>query len=1049
MPDPADRLLFSELRERAKELNCVYGIENLLAQETKPREWVLQQVAEILPSGMQYPDICAVSIELEGLSCRGQKYVVTPWQIEAPILIHDEQVGFVRVSYLEERPHEAVGPFLREEQRLLRSVADRLGHYLLYNRVRSLWQRIDAMASDSSPSREKGWQVVIQMLKDTDPQLANRMGRKMLNHLCAMGVAEAQEVLHRMEPQSGEGRENAPVVRLQMDEVVLPGRPFTLAAAYLPDEDILARIQKWMQEDRAGFLFKVINSPRSTLGDIADAMHRMHHVLSDEIPMSESSCKSLRVMLTHRLLTEQLEFCQVARDVARVADFRDVLQRVVMSAESHGKLGGKAAGLLLASWILSRSGQAGVARLKIPHTWYMASDAVLDFINYNELEDVWEQKFKDLATIRREYPNIIQLFKNSTFPPDLVKALSLALDDLGQVPLVVRSSSLLEDRLGTAFSGKYKSLFLANQGSKEERLAALLDAIAEIYASLLGPDPIEYRRERGLLEFDEQMGILVQAVVGQRVGKYWLPAFAGVAFSRNEFRWSPRIRREDGLVRLVPGLGTRAVDRVGEDYPTLMVPGQPNLRVNVVTEEMIRYSARMIDVLNLETNRFETLDIQSLLRDADGQYPLLDQVFSVLSRDMLRKPVPLLFEPGQMEVVTTFNGLVDDTPFMRDMQTMLAVLEESMHTPVDVEFAHDGKDLYLLQCRPQSQAQDVAAAPIPQEIPNADVVFDSHRHVSNGFVPDLSHVVFVDPAAYAALPDEASLRAIGRAVSRLNEVLPKRKFVLMGPGRWGSRGDLKLGVNVTYADICNTSLLVEMAWGPGKTMPDLSFGTHFFQDLVESRIRYLPLYPDDGRTVFRASFFRDGHNLLAELAPEFANLAECVRVIDVPRHSGGRILRVLLNADLERAVAFLAEPDEVPADRPALRPGQVAHPQERHWFWRLRMAEKIAAELDAAAFGVAAMYVFGSTKNANAGPGSDIDLLVHFRGNPRQRSELLAWLDGWSRCLAEMNYLDTGVRCDGLLDVHLISDEDIERKTSWAAKIGAVTDAARPLALGR
>jgi hypothetical protein len=359
----------------------------------------------------------------------------------------------------------------------------------------------------------------------------------MLNHLCALGIPEAQDLLHSMEAVEGEARENAPMTRLDLRDTTRLGRPFELAMSQLPDAEILARIQKWLQEDRASFLYNVINNPRSTLGDIADAMHRMHHMLSDEIPLSESACKSLRVMLTHRLLTEQLEFNQVARDVARVKDFHEVLKRVVMSTESHGKLGGKAAGLLLAHWILSRSGDPAVNNLKMPPTWYVASDAVLDFITYNELEDVWEQKFKDLADIRREYPNIVQLFKNSTFPPELVKELAIALDDLGPVPLVVRSSSLLEDRLGTAFSGKYKSLFLVNQGDKEERLAALLDAIAEIYASLLAPDPIEYRRERGLLEFDEQMGILIQAVVGQRVGHHWLPAFAGVAFSRNELGW--------------------------------------------------------------------------------------------------------------------------------------------------------------------------------------------------------------------------------------------------------------------------------------------------------------------------------------------------------------------------------------------------------------------------------------------------------------------------------------------------------------------------------
>ncbi len=170
--------------------------------------------------------------------------------------------------------------------------------------------------------------------------------------------------------------------------------------------------------------------------------------------------------------------------------------------------------------------------------------------------------------------------------------LSAALDDFAGVPVIVRSSSLLEDRVGSAFSGKYKSLFLANQGTKKERLAALLDAVAEIYASMFGPDPIEYRQERGLLDFDEQMGILIQEVVGTRNGKYFFPAFAGVAFSKNEFRWSPRITRDDGLVRLVPGLGTRAVDRTSDDYPVLIVPGQPELRVNVAVDEIIRYSPK-------------------------------------------------------------------------------------------------------------------------------------------------------------------------------------------------------------------------------------------------------------------------------------------------------------------------------------------------------------------------------------------------------------------------------------------------------------------------
>ena len=195
------------------------------------------------------------------------------------------------------------------------------------------------------------------------------------------------------------------------------------------------------------------------------------------------------------------------------------------------------------------------------------------------------------------------------------------LDDFGHTPIVVRSSSLLEDQVGAAFSGKYKSLFLANQGTKRERLAELTDAISEVYASTFCPDAIEYRAERGLLDFHEEMGIMVMEVVGNRIGKYFMPSFAGVAFSNNEFRWSPRIKREDGLVRLVPGLGTRAVDRLGDDYPTLIAPGRPNLRVNVAAEEQARYSPKKADVINLETNRFETVDVRDIIRDYGERYP--------------------------------------------------------------------------------------------------------------------------------------------------------------------------------------------------------------------------------------------------------------------------------------------------------------------------------------------------------------------------------------------------------------------------------------------
>jgi predicted nucleotidyltransferase len=333
-------------------------------------------------------------------------------------------------------------------------------------------------------------------------------------------------------------------------------------------------------------------------------------------------------------------------------------------------------------------------------------------------------------------------------------------------------------------------------------------------------------------------------------------------------------------------------------------------------------------------------------------------------------------------------------------------------------------------------------------VPKEAIVFSANRYVSNGRIPDITHIVYVDPDKYSELPERADLIAVGRAVGKLNKLLPKKRFVLMGPGRWGSRGDVKLGVSVTYSDINRTAALIEIARRKGHYTPDLSFGTHFFQDLVEGQIRYLPLYPDDEGIVFNEKFLLEAPNMLADVLPDCADLADTVKLIDVPQATGGKILRVLMNAELNEAIGLLAGAG-VETDDAAGRADDHGRSADQSWMWRQRMAEYIASVLDAERFGIVGMYVFGSTKNASAGLKSDIDLLVHFRGTERQRDDLRIWLEGWSLCLDEVNFLRTGYRTGGLLDVHIVTDEDIASKTSYAVKIGAVTDAARPLVLMR
>jgi predicted nucleotidyltransferase len=896
----------------------------------------------------------------------------------------------------------------------------------------------------------------LDALQNSDRRLYLKTARRMVNYLCWAGVDGAQELLQEayggdLEEQDPSAEANVPGRTRALDEaVLLSGKPFHLAASTLGSEKVLSLVQDWMIEDRASFLPKLLNNPRSTLGEVTEGLRRFCDLVRDESELPPATTNGIRVSLIRRFLTEQLDLITVAKRYIDTRDFLDLLGRVISSSDSHGRLGGKSSELFLASKILSRDTPPDlpVGDIKVPRSWYLPSEELTNFLEHNDLEEVLQQKYREIAQVRHDYPNIVQLFKNSRFPSELVRGISAMLDDLGDVPLIVRSSSLLEDRLGSAFSGKYKSLFLANQGDTNERLAALMDAIAEVYASLFAPDPIAYRQEKGLIDYHEKMAVLIQEVVGRRVGDYFFPAAAGVAFSNNEYRWSPRIQREDGLIRLVPGLGTRAVERTSSDYPILVVPGQPNLRVNATIEEVVRYSPQQIDVINLGSGRFETLDLKDLLRECRAKYPAFASVFSLLKDDTLRPAAEAMVNPERDELIADFNGLITRTDLVRNVGNMLRILKERLDTPVDIEFAFDGSDFYLLQCRAQSQAEEDAPAPIPKDVPAEEVVFFANRHVSNGWIPDITHIVYVDPARYSRLEERSEMLAVGRAVGRLNKLLPKRQFVLIGPGRWGSRGDISLGVSVSYSEINNTAALIEVGRQTGTHAADLSFGTHFFQDLVESSIRYLPLYPDEVEGGLNERFLCRARNLLREMLPEFEALDEVVRVIDVPASTQGRVLRILMNADIDEAIGIIVDASEERAQQPSQQPELKTALREEYWRWRMRMAERIAAEIDPERLGVQAMYIFGSTKNASAGPSSDIDLLVHFRGDEAQRKELEVWLEGWSLCLGEMNFLRTGYATESLLDVHIITDDDIEKQTSYAAKIGAVTDAALELPIG-
>jgi len=1044
--------LIRDLRERAKEIKCLYQIQELLNDQTLSSEKLCAEIVKVIPPGFQYPDVCKAMIFYNGGNISEPGFKETKWCLSSNLVIRNKIVGHIKVFYTEERPNEDEGPFLKEERKLLDSIADQFAMQILHKQLKSVFEE----GQHKFKEKKSEWWIILDLLKRTDPRLLVSIAQKMLNYLCLSGITEAEKFLDEFNPSFKKKTElfkdsNFPMSVVETYDIINKSSyVFDIASRHISEEDILDSIQKWIKEDRSGFMVNILENMNSSLSDIANAIERYHHLSSQGLELSKPREKSFRVALTRRILTDQPCFIEIAKEHVRVDDFNNLMKTIIHPPDSHGKIGGKSSGMFLAKHILKNSAENKeiASKVKFPKSWYITSDGILEFMKYNSLEDIVEQKYKDISQVRQEYPYVIHVFKNSTFPPDIIKGLTLALEDLGEDPLIVRSSSLLEDRLGTSFAGKYKSLFIANQGTKEERLNQLTDAITEVYASTFGPDPIEYRDEHSLLDYLEEMGIIIQQVVGNRIGNYFMPSFAGVAFSSNEFRWSPRLENDDGLLRIVPGLGTRAVDRISDDYPAMISPGKPELRVNSTIEEKIKYSPKRLDVINLKTGKFETIDLSDLLEESGSEYPFINYIVSEVDDKHLRTPRMIGHDFKENLHIATFDGLISKTSVVNDIKILLDIYKEKYNGPVDIEFAHDGKDIYILQCRSQSFSDDIKPVEIPDHILKKNLLFTAEKHVSNGLVTDITHIVYVDPAGYSEIKSHDDLQSVGRIVGKLNKILPKRQFILMGPGRWGSRGDVKLGVSVTYSDINNTAMLIEIAKKKDQYVPELSFGTHFFQDLVEANIKYLPLYPDDPKAVFNEKFISGSKNHLAEILPDYAYLADVVKVIDVAEASDGNNVHVYMNSNLSKAVAVFSEPTGSISLKKKRSNTEYRRVQtDLHWKWRLNYAQEIAMALDPERFGVKGFYIFGSVKNATAGPMSDIDILIHFSGSADQKRDLGNWLEGWDKCLSRANYFNTGHKMEKILDVHFITDGDITKKTSYALKIGAITDAARPLQL--
>ena len=618
---------------------------------------------------------------------------------------------------------------------------------------------------------------------------------------------------------------------------------------------------------------------------------------------------ALKQELGRMLIGHHPIFAQLSNQYFTLEDLFAIRNRM----SGGGRIGGKAAGMLLARRILlTETDDMGIdfaERLDDHDSFYIGSDVFFTFLVNNDLFRLRLNLTCNSATSDEEFQEIEQRFLAGRFSPTIQEQFRTMLDYYGQAPIIVRSSSLLEDSFGNAFAGKYRSVFCANQGNPEARLADFMKAVKLVYASALNPDALCYRSRRGLGENDEQMAILVQRVSGMPYRQYFFPTLAGIALSRNLYAWNDRIDPRQGIIRLVFGMGTRAVDRIDSDYPRMIAISHPGLRPEVGAK-VLKYSQHHVDLIDLEANQFSSRFLADVLGEAD--YPSLHLLVSTMRDDFPYDPTSGRVSGTADQWVLTFNNLMRRTDFVPLMGKILAKLEEAYRQPVDVEFtasvdAGERVHVNLLQCRPLFFPGSMTNASVPASLDRQQILFRAHRMICGGKVERIRYILYIDPKRYRQLGFEAK-KSLGRLVGQVNRHpgIRREKIVMMGPGRWGT-GNVALGVNVSYADIDNAAVLVEVALEEAGHVPEVSYGTHFFHDLVEAQIIYLPLYPDDATSEFQDHFFETAPNVLRERLPHAADYGPVLRLIDIPETTGGAFAQVIADPRRREAICFLDE----------------------------------------------------------------------------------------------------------------------------------------------
>lgn len=551
-----------------------------------------------------------------------------------------------------------------------------------------------------------------------------------------------------------------------------------------------------------------------------------------------------------------------------------------------GAIGGKAVGMLVARGILAKKDRFH-ARMEAHDSYFLGSDLWYTYVVANGWWRLWmEQKTPEgYFTAGAE---LHEKLGSGRFPPSVREQFMRMLEYFGQSPIIVRSSSLLEDNFGNAFAGKYESVFCAGQGTPEERYLRFEEAVRTVYASVMSREALEYRRSRGLSHLDEQMAVLVQRVSGDHHGDLFFPHAGGVGNSSNLYVFEPGIDMSAGMLRIVLGLGTRAVDRTHEDYARIVTLDDPTRRPNVEEGKERRYSQRYVDVLSLTENELITVPLAQLLT-GDVGHPRAElgadwDLFVSQDRAAMARLRELRRKSATPQVIGDLQGLLTRTDFGRVMRDVLATLAAVYDYPVDIEFTvnfrPDGEYRFnLVQCRPLQTRGLGKAIRMPELSSPADCLFSTTGNFMGGNVRlPIGAVVYVRPKRYLGLGHQDRY-AVARLVGEATRALRGSGVMAIGPGRWGTTTPA-LGVPVSFSEISASDALIEFTYSDSDFHPDLSYGSHFFQDIVEGETFYAAIFDGRPGVVFNHERLTDQPNEIFDLVPAAQkSIADVVHVV--------------------------------------------------------------------------------------------------------------------------------------------------------------------------